>query len=83
MNTERQERWEIVVGGRELKWSEDKISYEQAISEWNRLRGDQPTIGLPPIKYKRLDGETGTLRQGGSVKVEDGFEIKIDPSHLS
>ena len=83
MSTERQAGWEIVVGGRELKWPRNEITYEEVKAEWDRLRGDQPIIGDPPIMYKRHDGQTGILRPGGSVKVEDGFEIKIDPSHLS
>ena len=78
-----QPRWDIVIGGREIKWEKNTISYSEAKETWDKLRENQQVIGDPPISFRRHNGEVGTLRTGDTVKVEDGFEIKIDPSHLS
>lgn len=83
MSKERTAGWEIVIGGREVKWPKNEISYEEVKSKWDELRGDQTIIGNPPIKFKRENGETGLLRPNEKVKVEDGFEIIVEPSHLS
>ena len=83
MSNERAAGWEIIIGGREVKWPKNTISYEEVKSEWDKLRGDQTIIGNPPIKYKRVNGEIRMLRPNMTVKVEDGFEIIVDPSHLS
>ena len=83
MSNERKAGWQIVIGGREVKWPKNEITYEEVKSKWDELRADQAIIGDPPIMYKRENGETGMLRPMQTVKVEDGFEIKVDPSHLA
>ena len=40
-------------------------------------------MGNPPVRYSREDGEKGIILPGETVKVEDGFSVKVDPSHLS
>ena len=83
MSNERKAGWEIVIGGREVKWPKNEITYEEVKWKWDELRPDQTIIDNPAIMYKRMDGDTGMLRPGETVKVEDGFEIKVDPSHLA
>lgn len=77
--------WEIIVGGRTVKWDHDTITYEQAKDKWDELRPDATVLGEPPIIYKRESGESGILRPSDKdgIKVEDGLQIKVDPSHLA
>lgn len=80
---DRKAGFEIVIAGRQVKWPRTEIKYEEAREEWDKLSPDRTIQGNPPIRYQRKNGEKGILLPGESVKVEDGFTVKVDPSHLS
>ena len=80
---ERKAGFEIVIAGRSVKWPRNEIKYEEVKEEWDKLSPDRTIIGNPPIHSKRATGEKGILLPGESVKVEDGFSVRVDPSHLS
>ena len=44
---------------------------------------DRTIVGDPAINYSRANGEKDVILPGETVKVEDGFTVKVDPSHLS
>lgn len=74
---------QIIIAGREVKWDQATISYEEIVAEWDKLSPDRTIIGNPVIHYSRQNGEKGILLPGESVKVEDGFSVQVDPAHLS
>lgn len=75
--------YEIVIAGREVKWFDNWIKYEEVKEEWDKLSPDRTVVGDPPINYMRDNGENGILLPTESIKVEDGLSITVDPSHLS
>lgn len=80
---ERKAGFEIVIAGRSVKWPRNEITYEEVKAEWDQLSPDRTIVGNPPIHYSRLNGEKGILLSGEEVKVEDGFTVQVDPTHLS
>ena len=80
---ERKAGYEIVIAGRNVKWPRNEIKYEEIKEEWDKLSPDRTIKGNPPIHYTRENGEKGIILPGETVKVEDGFTVKVDPSHLS
>ncbi len=80
---ERKAGYEIVIAGRSVKWPRNEIKYEEIKEEWDKLSPDRTILGNPPIHYSRLNGEKDIILPGETVKVEDGFSVKVDPSHLS
>ena len=77
-------RAEIIVGGTPDKWvGPPEMTYEAACEEWQKVRENQEVAEGSPITWKTPSGESGVLRPGGTVKVEDGLELKVDPGHLS
>ena len=75
--------YEIVIAGRSVKWPRNEIKYEEIKEEWDKLSPDRTIVGDPAIHYRRANGEKGIILPGETVKVEDGFTVKVDPSHLS
>ena len=80
---ERRAGYEIVIAGRSVKWPRNEIKYEEIKEEWDKLSPDRTIVGNPPVPYTRESGEKGIILPGETVKVEDGFTVKVDPSHLS
>ena len=80
---EREAGYEIVIAGRNVKWPRNEIKYEEIKEEWDKLSPDRTIVGNPPIHYSRENGEKDIILPGETVKVEDGFTVKVDPSHLS
>ena len=80
---ERKAGYEIVIAGRSVKWPRNEIKYEEIKEEWDKLSPDRTIVGNPPVHYSRENGEKGIILPGETVKVEDGFTVKVDPSHLS
>ena len=80
---ERKAGFEIVIAGRSVKWPRNEIKYEEVKEEWDKLSPDRTVVGDPPIHYKRENGEKGILLPGETVKIEDGFSVRVDPAHLS
>ena len=80
---ERVAGYEIVIAGRSVKWPRNEIKYEEIKEEWDKLSPDRTIVGDPAIHYSRVNGERGIILPGETVKVEDGFTVKIDPAHLS
>lgn len=77
-------RKEIIVGGTPDKWvGPPDMTYEQAREEWRKVRDNQEVAEGAPITWKEPGGESGILRPGQTVKVEDGLELKVDAGHLS
>lgn len=75
---------QIIIAGREIKWEQETISYEEIVTEWNKLDPSRTVQGQPGIDWKNeYAGGSGILYPGESVKVRDGLVITIDPSHLS
>ena len=81
---ENEVRVDIIVGGTPDKWvGPPEMTYEEAREEWQKVRENQEVVEGSPITWKTPSGETGVLRPGRTVKVEDGLELKVDPGHLS
>ncbi len=80
---ERIAGYEIVIAGRSVKWPRNEIKYEEIKEEWDKLSPDRTIEGAPAIHYSRVNGEKGIILPGETVKVEDGFSVQVDPSHLS
>jgi hypothetical protein len=80
---ERIAGYEIVIAGRNVKWPRNEIKYEEIKEEWDKLSPDRTIVGDPAIRYSRVNGEKGIILPGETVKVEDGFSVQVDPSHLS
>ena len=80
---ERKAGYEIFIAGRNIKWPRNEIKYEEIKEEWDKLSPDRTVVGNPPIHYSREDGEKDIILPGETVKVEDGFSVKVDPAHLS
>ena len=80
---ERVAGYEIVIAGRSVKWPRNEIKYEEIKEEWDNLSPDRTIVGDPAIHYSRVNGERGIILPGETVKVEDGFTVKVDPAHLS
>lgn len=75
---------QIVIAGREVKWDQATISYEEIVAEWNKLDPSRSIQGQPGIDWKNeYAGGSGILYPGESVEVKDGLVITVDPSHLS
>ena len=75
--------YEIVIAGREVKWPNDWIKYEEVKEEWDKLSPDRTIQGDPPINYTQPNGKKQILLPTESIKVEDGLIFTVDPSHLS
>ena len=75
--------YEIVIAGREVKWPNDWIKYEEVKEEWDNLSPDRTIQGDPPINYTQPNGKKQILLPTESIKVEDGLIFTVDPSHLS
>lgn len=80
---ERKAGYEIFIAGRNVKWPQNEIKYEEIKEEWDKLSPDRTVVGNPPIHYSRENGEKDIILPGETVKVEDGFSVKVDPAHLS
>jgi len=75
--------YEIIIAGRAVKWPGETIKYEEVKEEWDKLSPDRTIVGDPPINYTPPGGRKEALLPTESVKVEDGLEFTVDPSHLS
>ena len=75
--------FDIVIAGRSVKWPRNEIKYEEIKEEWDKLSPDRTIVGEPAIHYSRDNGEKGIILPGETVKVDDGFSVKVDPAHLS
>ena len=74
---------QIVIAGREVKWDQETISYEEIVAEWNKLDPSRTIQGQPGIDWKDESGKKGILYPGEEIKVYDGLIITVDPAHLS
>lgn len=75
---------QIAIAGREIKWDRARISYEEIVTEWNKLDPSRAIEGQPGIDWRNdYAGGGGILYPGESVDVKDGLVITVDPSHLS
>ena len=74
---------QIIIAGREVKWDQETISYEEIVAEWNKLDPSRTIQGQPGIDWKDESGNSGILYSEEEVKVQDGLVITVDPAHLS
>lgn len=77
-------RDDIIIGGTRTKYvGPVEMTYERAREEWSKARDGQEVTEGSPITWRTESGDSGILRPGGTVKVEDGLQLKVDPGHLS
>ena len=75
---------ELNVGGVDDKYRGPlEMTYDDVIAEWNKVRANDVPQPGSPVEWRLPSGERGVLREGETIKAEDGLELSIDPGHLS
>ena len=73
----------IVVNGRQRTVDETEITFDEVV----KLAFDSPPSGdnvVYSITYRRSHGnKSGTLEEGGSVKVKEGMIFDVTPTDKS
>lgn len=73
----------IVVNGRQRTVDEKEITFDEVV----KLAFDSPPSGdnvVYSITYRRAEGnKSGTLEEGGSVKVKEGMIFDVTPTDKS
>ncbi len=74
----------IIVNGREKRWDEKTISYEQLVAIANLPLPGGPNPGFTITFHDGpRDKPDGTLTAGHSVKVVDGMVFNVTPTNQS
>ena len=75
---------QIVIAGREVKWDQETISYENVVEEWNKLDPSRQIQGNPGISWENdRAGSSGIMYPSESIGVKDGLVFMVDAAHLS